>query len=76
MSAYIWPQTPARRTKYGKAVGGAANGGSEFICSHALANVSIRADDSSIAAADKSSKVTKSTEIFRDAKIFIKIRFK
>lgn len=48
--------------KYGKAAGGAAIGGSQFICSQAFARDSILADDSSIAAADKSSRVTKSTK--------------
>lgn len=51
------------QTRTCKAAGGATKGVSEFICSQALAKVSILADDSSIAAADKSSKVTKSTEI-------------
>lgn len=52
---------PERFMNIGRAAGG-GNAGSMLSCSHEFASTFIRADDSIIAAADKSSSVTKSTE--------------
>lgn len=54
---------PERFMKIGNAAGG-GNAGSMLSCSHEFASTFILADDSIIAAADKSSNVTKSTGNF------------
>lgn len=62
VSARICPKNPACRLKLGMGAGGANCGWcSADMCSQALARDSMRAEDSSIAAADRSSRVTKST---------------